>query len=395
MQRSIFISLVIAAAGCSNQATDSGSVPTGQNSSVPTVGPQKSEAATSGEVTGDKTASVEPAKSKQRKPAEGRPQASGEPSAALSRTGDLAIVGFYVIGRSDPRDPRVKRLVLWDVKTGAMRWSVGGLNTLWPVGFSADGKQVLIHDEHAAKLWDVEKGQPVRTVLQDSGMSIHGLVLSADGRIALAGCSDAEVGFFLLVSNMQTGAKTRHVLGRNRRFFQALALTGDGRFAFVSSFARSQDDKVLQLWDLGNNKILKTFDPLWGGPFALSSDSKCAVCTQRLPVVNPLLPPPPSDAVVLRLPDLEEIRRLPIAGRYAFGSDWRKLVINDENLNLHLVDIPSARQLWTKVQLGWLRAASADGKRLLTAEGNAICVRDLSSGEVVRNFPLGNNGLPE
>ena len=397
MRRLIFILLVIATAGCLNQATDSGGVPAAQTSGVATAGPKKLDAAISGDVKGDKTVRAEPAKSKQREADVGRPQSSGEPCAALSRTGDLAIVGFYVIGGPRWVRAKVKRLVLWDVKTGATRWSVGGLDTLRPIGFSADGKQVLIRDEHAAKLWDVEKGQPVRTLLQDGGMSIHSLVLSADGRIALAGCSNAEAGFFLLVSNMQTGTKTRHALGRNRGDFWGLALSGDGRFAFVSSVARSQDDKVLQLWDLANNRILKTFDPLWGGPFAISPDSKCAVCTQAYLKRNPMDPmeiPPLPEAVVLKLPGLEESRRVAPGSVYGFGPDCRNLVVNYEQ-NLELTDLTTGQVVWTRGNVGRALAFSPHGKRLLTVEGHNICVRDLSSGELVRTFPLGNNGLPE
>jgi WD40 repeat protein/transcriptional regulator with XRE-family HTH domain len=151
--------------------------------------------------------------------------------------------GKYILSGSSDKTAR-----LWDVQTGKdLRTFAGGTEPVWSVGFSSDGRYVLIGYPTSIRQLDVLTGREVRT-FDGSGGS---LTLSLDGRFLLTcGCgSDRAPKLW----DFQTGQLLRAFTG-NTGQVPAVAFSPDGRHILSGGY-----DNTARMWDTQSGQEERRF----------------------------------------------------------------------------------------------------------------------------------------
>ena len=185
---------------------------------------------------------------------------------------------------------------VWDTETGDLKWTVkaevGGSAVGNCVAFSPDGKILATCEPGRVKLWNVDTGEAIRTLMQGSmteyemacirfwsdgktlaaaGKRLRGLLwdvdtgavkatfnwdaarrydvetttLSADGELAASGGSDGTVK----VWDMRTGKVKRTLMhGHSSYGVRMLAFSPDGRS--LASESRVNPDGLVKVWDV-------------------------------------------------------------------------------------------------------------------------------------------------
>ena len=138
---------------------------------------------------------------------------------------------------------------LWDLETGEnLRTLLGDTGEVTAVAMLADGRRALSgSDNTTLRLWDLDTGETLRT-LKGHTDEVWAVAVLADGRRALSGSGDATLRLW----DLQTGATLRTLEGHSDEVW-AVAVLADGRRALSGS-----DDRTLRLWDLETGEILRS-----------------------------------------------------------------------------------------------------------------------------------------
>jgi WD40 repeat protein len=165
---------------------------------------------------------------------------TGETWASVSGDGKLVVVGsLYNV------------MSLWDAATGKQLHSFDVF--AFAVKLSADGKRLLSASSDAA-LWDTATGKKLLS-FKGTGHSIKCLALSADGKYAAAGSSDARA----VVWDLTTGKQLQTFVGHTA-LINGVALSPNGKHLWTASL-----DGSTRLWDTATGKQLAALYSFGGG----------------------------------------------------------------------------------------------------------------------------------
>jgi len=93
-------------------------------------------------------------------------------------------------------------LYLWDSATGAQKLSIKLSGMVCAVRFSVDGRQILAGGGQQVHRYDVLTGTEIQPALNhDTG--VHGIAVSADGKLILTSTMNNDVGVFDAATGQQ------------------------------------------------------------------------------------------------------------------------------------------------------------------------------------------------
>jgi DNA-binding beta-propeller fold protein YncE len=128
---------------------------------------------------------------------------------------------------------------------------IGPLSPVAAVTFSQDGKLLAVGSYGLVTIWDLEKGQPAKTLTSVLG-AVNCLRFSPDGQtLAVAGgqpSAKGEVRLFKVADWSLIAALPGHT-----DVVSCLAFTADGKQLATASF-----DKTVRVWDTTTHKLQKT-----------------------------------------------------------------------------------------------------------------------------------------
>jgi WD40 repeat protein len=128
---------------------------------------------------------------------------------------------------------------------------IGPLSPIAAVAFSPDGKLLAVGSYGLVTIWDLEKGQPAKTLTSVLG-AVNCLRFSPDGQtLAVAGgqpSAKGEVRLFKVADWSLVAALPGHT-----DVVSCIAFTADGKQLATASF-----DKTVRVWDLATYKVTKT-----------------------------------------------------------------------------------------------------------------------------------------
>src|SRR5262249_50127755 len=173
------------------------------------------------------------------------------------------------------------------------------------VAFAPNGQAVSFSPD-VAFLWDVDTGQPIRTL--GPLRFITGLAFCPDGRRLLLATADNKLQFWDVVDNREVRS-----FGKLPTPVHCLALSADGKYA-LSGSGRSvrrdnqlvHEDCTVRLWDLGAGRELRRFEghtgPIRSVAFAPDGERLLSAAGQALrlgefpagPPASPSMPPEPT-----------------------------------------------------------------------------------------------------
>jgi WD40 repeat protein len=168
-------------------------------------------------------------------------------------------------------------LKLWDVRTGdCLRTCREDLDVLTSVALSGDARLAVSGSvDGTAHLWDVSAGRLLR-VFRGHTSPVHSVALSADGRLALSGSAlfiirndgerlftsgqlkawETETGRYLPLLEDQPDAVTAVALSADGR----LALAGCGQSVIQPDNGRFVQSGAIHLWELTTSRRLRIFE---------------------------------------------------------------------------------------------------------------------------------------
>jgi WD40 repeat protein len=153
---------------------------------------------------------------------------------AFSPDGKALAVGGY------------KEVLLWDLVEGklAKRIGAGQIGTMvQAVVFGKDGKTLAVaegtpYGAGAVKVFDLQTGQVAMNFQEPKGV-VYSLALSPDGKILVAGCSDAATYVWSLEERKLVTTLKDQTLA-----VVSVSFSADGKFLATASL-----DKTIQVWD--------------------------------------------------------------------------------------------------------------------------------------------------
>jgi WD40 repeat protein len=242
-------------------------------------------------------------------------------------------------------------------------------------------------DDGTVRLWDVDTGKELRR-FPSLCEAVHGVALSADGKVLVAGGADRV----LRVWDVASGKPLGPTEGHGHRV-TALHFSADGKA--LTSAAR---DRTVRAWDVASGKELRRrHGPAdWTGAGYLSPDGKTVACACA--------------GGVVRLWDAAtgaEVRQLKAEPRpdtpFAFSPDGKRLATLGPHSVTVLWDIATAEQLQRFVYPGFAPlsvACSLDGKLVAASQsslsasvrpGSApdrVILWDVATGAMRRAIPV-------
>jgi WD40 repeat protein len=257
--------------------------------------------------------------------------------------------------------------------TALVRTLAGHSGFVKRLALTADGKYaVSASADHTLKLWDVESGRELRTLV--GHYSVSGVALTADGRLVVSASADKT----LKVWDAKSGREL-HTLAGHSSGVNAVAITADGKRA-VSASA----DKTLKVWDAESGRELHTLAGHSSGvnAVAITANGKRAVSA--------------SEDQTLKIWDVESGHELlTLYGhsgsvyRVAITADGTRALSASIDETLKLWDVESGRELRTLAScLPWVYgvALTGEGTRAVSAASDktlsdkALKVWDVESG---------------
>jgi WD40 repeat protein len=193
---------------------------------------------------------------------------------ALSSDGKLLLL---VCSASDL--PRFQDyLTLWDTTTGKILCTLPAPNNeVTFIAFLPDSKRALAANaDGTLSVYELARRKLVRRI-KVSEKSCSLVVISPDGKLALAAGRDTNFKIHLKVWDVATG-KSVKTIDKVPPPLGYLAWSPDGRWVLTGSRLIEQDNTV-RLWDVTSGKIAHTFPGKrrWEGPFAFAPNNKWAV----------------------------------------------------------------------------------------------------------------------
>lgn len=161
--------------------------------------------------------------------------------AALSRDGK-----FVVTGAED------NTLKLWDVAKGQLvRTYTGHRKPIYSVALSPDGTRLYsAGEDDRLKLWDALTGK----VIQDVKIDLREMTLSDDGSLVAAVCDDKEARLY----DGKTLALVRTLTGGHKESLRDAAFSPDGKTLFTGDDLYKESSIVV--WDIATGKQLQTIN---------------------------------------------------------------------------------------------------------------------------------------
>src|SRR5262249_42521303 len=159
-------------------------------------------------------------------------------------TGHTEMIGFVGLSPNDRRGASGSvggRVIVHDVRTGAVGWSAGGKQRLGlsAMAVSADGKWLASGGEAGLVLIrDAATGKLHRTLKGHAG-PVFGLAFQRDGRRLISGGSDRVVK----VWDLKTGEEKLSLRGHEQTIIR-VAVSPDGRRIASCGF-----DRTVRLWE--------------------------------------------------------------------------------------------------------------------------------------------------
>lgn len=271
---------------------------------------------------------------------------------------------------------------LWDVETGRQihQFSGEGLNTVFAVAISTNGKQALSGSRDGIRLWDLDAGTIVRQLeFKAATTSILGITFSPDGKRAVSAGSDHAVRLWDIAS----GAQLREFTGHTGRVM-SVAFSPDG--TQIASCALDED-KTARLWNTETGKELQRLEGHTEGveSVSYSSDGNRVVSAAKDGLIvwdvktGKLIRKIAGQGV-----DCLEAEFLPDGRRILSGTMSGRVSIWDSETGLEMSRLAEDSE-WV-----WTVAVSPDGLRGLSAGGAKLINGQLQKGEdfVIRLWSL-------
>jgi WD40 repeat protein len=151
------------------------------------------------------------------------------------------------------------QLGVWSIDTGDCLMKITSRQNDKAHGthFTVDGRWALCQTFDSMRLWDLDRGQCVRTI--SCGAGISAVSLSPDARRAVAGALDHTVR----VWDMSTGECLHTIAGHTDRI-GAVSVSPDGAFA-----VSIDDQKTIRLWDIASGRCVQVISDLPERPWSV------------------------------------------------------------------------------------------------------------------------------
>jgi WD40 repeat protein len=162
---------------------------------------------------------------------------------------------------------RDKKVIVWDVSTGAKQHTLGGhSDRVNALQFSPDGSKLAsASDDNKVIVWNPSIGARLHTLEGHSGV-VTAVQFSPDGSKLASASHDNKV----IVWNTSTGARL-HTLGGHSDWVEDVQFSPDG-----SKLASASDDKKAMVWDASTGAHLHTLEghSAWVKAVQFSRDGK-------------------------------------------------------------------------------------------------------------------------
>ena len=160
---------------------------------------------------------------------------------------------------------------IWEIASGRKLMTLRHHTSwVWSVLFAPhpyDPEQqilVSVSDDYQVKLWDLQTGNPLRTLLGHQ-RSVNTLALSPDGRWIASGSQDATIRLW----NLQQPDQPPRILAGHSQRVWSVAFSPTAQI-----LASASEDHTVKLWNLANGECYQTMakDPNSNGIVAFSPD---------------------------------------------------------------------------------------------------------------------------
>jgi WD40 repeat protein len=247
--------------------------------------------------------------------------------------------------------------------------------TVLGFAFSQDGTRLATAAwDNLARVWDVDSGRELHRF--EHAKEVQAVAFSPDGTRLASGGADGR----LIVSDIQTHAVVHehapHVARVDALEFSndtLLTACNDGTVRVWTDLVGDQPEQRAFRWEVE--------DP---GEVSLSSDGRWVAATS---IHNALR--------VWSLRDGSVLFDAPARARFsmpsAFAKDGRSVLLGDEDGTIHLLELPSGKQLWAAAATGSLDlrslAISYDQKTIAVgSRDHSLSLLDAESGQVRRRL---------
>ena len=259
--------------------------------------------------------------------------------------------------------------------TALFRTFQGHSDSVLAVGLSADGRRAVSGSSDAVlKVWDVESGRELRT-LHGHADAVTAAELSADGRWAVSASLDRTLKLWDVASGKELRVLKGHTEG-----VTTAALSADERRLVSGSF-----DQTLIVWDLDSGRnlwVLKGHSASVRS-VALSPDGRRALSG--------------SDDGTLKIWNLDNGNELTTLKGHSEGvfavalsADGRRAISGSEDQTLKVWNLDTAQELYTlRGHAGWVNsvALSPDGLRAVSGSSDRLLkMWDVGTGHELRTF---------
>ncbi len=298
--------------------------------------------------------------------------------AALSADAKRLVVGYGLRGgdgRSEPiRDGKVT-LALWDVETGKNLWATGTPEDLVPVGFRADGREIVVcilsgfHDNGGLQVWDADTGRPLRTVTPDR-QPMTCAALSPDGTTAISGDYHGCLRVWDVVDS-----RLLRSIGGPQMSACTILFSPDGRLVLSGHGWLHGPANLANVWEFQTGRLLLSV-PSYGLPWGQVAVSPGGTLSAR-PAFDseggrniPVL----SDVATAR-----EVRRLDVQGDAAASTtDGKQLAVaNCPDGRVTVLDRATGQRVWTIDRKHWQGSLAGP----VPIEWDGLVVSDVPTGK--------------
>jgi WD40 repeat protein len=263
-------------------------------------------------------------------------------------------------------------LGLYDVESGKEIQPLrvnNNFGTIKEAVFSPSAKVVATSVQgQGISLWGIASGKEIRR-LELPGTYLNGIAYSPDGKTLAAACVDHRVRLFDLESGKQ-----RHTEGTLSWGVNSVRFLGDGK-----TIVAGDDHRNLLAWDLATGKergriVSSSYGNVLG--WSVASDRTSVVyygLDRAIRYWDPIAGK-----------ELRKVEGNSIAFTAGlFSEDGRRLVLNELNQRLHIINTDTAKEvrvITTGPNLGFNASVSPDGRRVGVLGFGPIHVWDVSSG---------------